>query len=299
VEVATIQSDRDHLTALFLQLKQMQQVAGVAEPNAVMNHQSDNISNDDWDNLAFDPVLTNVDSSSMSVDESPAPSHEVQITIQPFGPASIEDQIITLPSNGNSNAIYKNLEISHRVSSAEEQLNHIRNLIAEKSFQFSHVIRVSPRKGVTTRSRAAVKKLNTQIAEHCRFYAHSRSSLSILGAEPSIMNRFKILKPIDVQASTAVLNPNQPGSTSLKLSWIWQTSARNLSLLEESEINVAEQNITVIECMSFPFISIYYFSFFKFGECIGYAPEPKNCDGKKRLPLHRMKCSGLCDILFT
>ena len=50
---------------------------------------------------------------------------------------------------------------------ASEQLHHIQNLIAEKSFQFSHLIRVSPHKAVTTRARAAVKKLNDQIAEHC------------------------------------------------------------------------------------------------------------------------------------
>ena len=28
----------------------------------------------------------------------------------------------------------------------------------------------------------------------------------------------------DVKASTAIVNPNEPGSTWLKLSWIWQTA---------------------------------------------------------------------------
>lgn len=128
------------------------------------------------------------------------------------------------------------------MSTAEEQLNHIRNLIAEKSFQFSHVIRVSPRKGVTTRARAAVRKLNNQIAEHCRFYSRCRSSLVILGAETSTLSQLKVLNPVDVIASTAVLNPNEPGSTRIKLSWIWQTSARNILQYGTPLSNVAEDD---------------------------------------------------------
>ncbi|KAF8802065.1 hypothetical protein BYT27DRAFT_7113486, partial [Phlegmacium glaucopus] len=62
--------------------------------------------------------------------------------------------------------MYCELEISHRVVHADHHLNRIRELIAEKSFQFSHVIRVSPRKAVNTHSRATVKKLNLKISVH-------------------------------------------------------------------------------------------------------------------------------------
>jgi hypothetical protein len=217
-----IESERDELTALLLQLKQIQQTAGVAEPNTTILTTPDTVTIDVWDRLAFDAVLTD---AVYSVDEGPA---SLPTTHRPTGQLPIEDQIIALPSNGNASNIYRGLEITHRMSLAEEQLNQIRNLIADKSFQYSHVIRVSPRKGVTTRARAAVRKLNHQIAEHCRFYARCRSSLLILVAEPSIISRFKVLNPVDVVGSTAVLNPNQPGSTSIKLSWIWQSSSRNI-----------------------------------------------------------------------
>jgi hypothetical protein len=217
-----IESERDELTALLLQLKQIQQTAGVAEPNTTILTTSQTDTNDVWDSLAFDPVLSDADNSP---DETSA---SLPKTPNPIGQLPIEDQIIALPSNGNTSHIYRGLEITHRMSLADEQLNQIRNLIAEKSFQFSHVIRVSPRKGVTTRARAVVRKLNHQIAEHCRFYTRCRSSLLILVADPSILSRFKVLNPVDVVSSTAVLNPNQPGSTSIKLSWIWQSSARNI-----------------------------------------------------------------------
>jgi hypothetical protein len=193
-------------------------VAGVAEPNAPVPTSSDTV--DTWDDLAFDTVAT-------GTEEIPS-SQTTPNSNSNIGPVRIEDQVIAIPSNGNTNANYRNLEISHRMSMAEEQLNHIRYLIAEKSFQFSHVIRVSPRKGVTTRARAAVRKLNNIIAEHCRFYSRCRAALLILLADAPILSRYRVLNPEDIVGSTVVLNPNQPGSTSIKLSWIWQTSSSHI-----------------------------------------------------------------------
>ena len=223
IDLEVIQSEREKLMTLFLNLKQLQQVAAVAEPNAPSNSSSETI--DEWDDLAFDLVPIGPETVPSTSKVTPAPSRKSSNGI---GPIPIEDQIIALPSNGNANEIFRNLEIAHRMSTAEDLLNQIRNLIAEKSFQFSHVIRVSPRKGVTTRARAAVRKLNNEIAERSRFYTRCRSCLLILGADPSILSQFKVLSPGDVAGSTAVLNPNQPGSTTIKLSWIWQTSAKNI-----------------------------------------------------------------------
>src|SRR5271156_2790447 len=78
-------------------------------------------------------------------------------------PPQIEDELIPLPSNGHIAPAYTELEITHRIMHANHYINWIRVLIAEKSFQYSHVIRVSPRKGVNTKLRAEVKKLNVQI----------------------------------------------------------------------------------------------------------------------------------------
>ena len=52
--------------------------------------------------------------------------------------------------NGNVGLVHAQLEIQHRISHAEHHLGRIRGLIAEKSFQFSHVIRVAPHKSVNT-----------------------------------------------------------------------------------------------------------------------------------------------------
>lgn len=224
VDPQSIESERVELTALFVQLKQMQQAAGVAEPNAAIVTSSSTV--DPWDDLAFDPILS--DDDPVLPDTRPVHTPADNNHQTSTGGHPIEDQTITMCSNGNTSVNYRNLEIKHRTLMAEDQLSHIRNLIAEKSFQFSHVIRVSPRKSVTTRARAAVKKLNNQIAEHCRCYARCRSSLMILGADQSILSKFNILNPVDIVGSTAILKPNDPGSTKIKLSWIWQSSASHI-----------------------------------------------------------------------
>jgi hypothetical protein len=242
MDTLIIESERDELSTLFLQLKELQQVAGVAEPNTPIISTSNKDAIDMWDRVAFDTVSNDHDTSTTNPENITA------------GPLPIEDRIIALPSNGNTSNIYRALEIRHRISVAEDQLNHIRNLIADKSFQYSHVIRASPRKGVTTRSRAAVRKLNNQIAEHCRSYTRCRSSFLILEAEDSILFKFKVLNPSDVVGSTAVLDPNHPGSTRIKLSWIWQTSSRNIlcfagQLSDVGSENTADDLPTLLECM--------------------------------------------------
>ena len=238
----SIQSDREELSALFIQLNQIQREAGVAEPNSAVNAQSN--PTDIWDDFAFDPIQEEAE---------PVPTTSSATARLPAeGPIPIEDVVIPLPSNGNTSLVYRDLEISHRTSAADEQLNHIRNLIAEKSFQFSHVIRVAPRKGVATRSRAAVKKLNNEIAEHCRMYSRCRISLMTLGADESLLSRFKVLSPSDIAASTIIINPNDPGSTRISLSWIWQSSARHILAFtgqnNEREMQADDHN-SLLECM--------------------------------------------------
>ena len=169
IDADSIHIEWAKLSTLFLQLKQMQQEAGVAEPNAPIISSSE--ISDAWDDLAFDPVLPDANTTPISFVPEPVSFQPSRNPKHDIGPAPIEDQIIALFFNGNISANYRNLELSHHISSAEDQLDQIQNLIAEKSFQFSHVICISPCKRVTMRARSTVKKLNNQIAEHCRFYA--------------------------------------------------------------------------------------------------------------------------------
>lgn len=213
---SSIETAREQLTVLVQQLKNSMHAAGVVEIASTTAHVQEPLAQ--WDEIANEPVPGGPNAEPGGPDGLP---NDLDVSTS-TGPIQIENQIMPLPSNGNVGPEFAHLEISHRFEHANHHLNRIRDLIAEKSFQFSHVIRVAPRKAVNTRSRAEVKKINLQIAIHCRLYTRSRARLIKLGADPVTMNRLQILTVEDIKASTAIVNPNEPGSTQLRLSWIWQ-----------------------------------------------------------------------------
>ena len=115
------------------------------------------------------------------------------------------------------------MELTLRVRQALRHLNALRGAIADKSFQYSHGIRVAPRKSVRTRARSAISKLNNIISFHCRAYSKCHCAMLRLHADEGTLSRFPVLSKEDVKCSTALLNPNTPGSSNLRLSWIWKT----------------------------------------------------------------------------
>ncbi|KAF8815690.1 hypothetical protein BYT27DRAFT_7079225 [Phlegmacium glaucopus] len=123
----------------------------------------------------------------------------------------------------------RSVELSLRKQQAERYLNALREAIADKSFQFSHVMRHAPKKSVRTRARTIVGKLNDRISLYSRIYKRCRAALVLLGADEETLCRFQLL-----HASTTILDPNRPGASSLRLSWIWQTSSNQMPQSPES-----------------------------------------------------------------
>lgn len=231
-----IELAREQLTVLLRDLKSAMHDGGVVEVNGTTNLGYEPLAI--WDDIMNEPVPAGPNTMPDPVPDRPATITSPQI----------EDQLIPLPSNGNIGPEYAELEISHRITHADHHIDRIRVLIAEKSFQYSHVIRVSPRKGVNTRSRSEVKKLNLEIAVHCRLYTQCRARLIRLSADPETLNRFRILTTEDVKASTAVVNPNETGSTRLKLSWIWETAGGHRWGLASDSLNSETGGDQTSEC---------------------------------------------------
>jgi hypothetical protein len=117
----------------------------------------------------------------------------------------------------------RQLELNLRIKQATRYLAALREAVADKSFQYSHIMRSAPSNAVRTRSRTVIAKLNERISLCCRIYSRTRAAMVRLGADDKTLNSFRILLKEDVKASTAMLKPNVPGSSSLRLSWIWQT----------------------------------------------------------------------------
>lgn len=149
-------------------------------------------------------------------EENVVPDEET-ITITP------ERRPILIPSTclPKDNPLSK-IELHLRKKQANRYLTALREVIAEKSFQYTHVIRVAPRKAVVTRARNIVIKLNHRIAFYCRMYGRCRAALLRLAPDGDTIKEFRTLSKQDVRASSAVVDPNVPGSTTLSLSWIWQ-----------------------------------------------------------------------------
>jgi hypothetical protein len=154
---------------------------------------------------------------------------------------TIENRPLPLPSYRGLDKEISAIELRLRQQQASRILLSIRTTIADKLFQYSHVLRVAPCKSVKTRARSAIAKLNSKIATNGCIYTRCRSAMVRLGADASILDRYQPLTRADVKASTALLNPNIPGSSSIRLSWIWQ----NGSLLP------TESSDSLLECTFF------------------------------------------------
>lgn len=133
-----------------------------------------------------------------------------------------------LPSSHESpiHHLFRQAELDLRIKQATRYLAALRDAIAQKSFQYSHVMRSAPSKGARTRSRSAIIRITNHVSQYSRVYCRARAAMVRLGADERMLTKFKLLSRDDVKASTAILDPNIPGSSSIRLSWIWETGPR-------------------------------------------------------------------------
>lgn len=139
-----------------------------------------------------------------------------------------EHMPLGLPSNGTVGPAHKALELKFRKKKANALLDEIRNLIADKSFKYTDQIRAAPRKGVRTRAQTSILDLDRHLSFLCQAYTWSHEKMIHLGIDASTEEIYRPLTKEDVKCSTAVLKPNQKGSTKLRLSWIWQSVDRRI-----------------------------------------------------------------------
>lgn len=183
---------------------------------------SEFIPHDD-DLATFDPDVDPAESGKSGPVLDPHPA-ETSAILSP------ERRPIMLPSTCLNHPL-RAMELSLRKQQATRYLDALRGAIADKSFQYSHIMRNAP-KSVRTRARAAVAKMNSRIAMYCRIYTRCRSAMVRLGADQQTLQIFQVLTTDHIKASTAIRDPNQIGASSLKLSWIWGSG---LSLSDDAE----------------------------------------------------------------
>ena len=60
----------------------------------------------------------------------------------------------------------------------------------------------------------AIIRITDQVAHYSKVYCRAWAALVQLEADETTLNKFKVLTREDVKASTAILDPNIPGSSS-------------------------------------------------------------------------------------
>jgi hypothetical protein len=237
----TVERSRLQLSTLFAQLPQLQANAGVTSLAAAPAPQALDASPAPpaFDDTQFEDEMEDISS------ENPDPVAQSPVPVP-------EQQMLHLPSNRNVTGNLGPVELRLRKQQAKKHLTKLRELIADKSFQYSHVIRDAPRKAVSTRARTVVKNLNMEIAHCARLYNHCRSRLMLLGADAYTLDIFRHLSYQDIKASTAILDPNTPGSTQICLSWIWQSKQTiSASILAGAGSDIVDP-ASITECEYYP-----------------------------------------------
>ena len=137
-----------------MKLKQLQDSAGVMEITPASRDFDENEEE-------FDDVGESASASDSISSQRPSRNSE---------PIGVERERLTLPSNGNVHGIAVQIELHHRIMQARRQVNRLRDIIADISFQYSHVIRGSGRKSVRTTAQKWVKHLHNDLVLQAQIY---------------------------------------------------------------------------------------------------------------------------------
>lgn len=238
-EVDTIEQLRSTMGMFMTTLWELQAAAGIASINIPISSTSE-------EECHFDSLVEEPEEGAPSSDVPAVPRSANALHVA-ADPLPIERQSIPFPSNGRIPNAFRDLEISARMRVADQQLARLRDLIADISFQYSHVIRAAPRKSLRLRGLAKVRMLNIQIVQHARIYSCCQVAFTQLNCGENIRSRYPPLRKNDLRASTAILNPNIPGASTLKLSWIWYTGERRAIVATNPPLGMHNEAM-LLEC---------------------------------------------------
>lgn len=158
-KIQTIEKLRHALTPLLNQLALLQ-CAAIGTTAVRQNQQATKLATIQTDN---EEMLTYWDDLDDAVDEQLI-SKNISGTLAP------ENVKIGLPSNGNISPVYKATELVHQKQQAQNQLQQIQSLIADKSFQYTEHIWGAPRKCVCTWARTTIMEKERDLSFVCQVY---------------------------------------------------------------------------------------------------------------------------------
>ena len=128
--------------------------------------------------------------------------------------------------NANSAQDLADAELRLLVGQLNNSLHYIRIALGHKSYLFRNNIRAARTQRLKTRAWGEVHAVESTVQHHARVYSHARRSIVDLGAEASLLDRYKILQRQDLRIDTAVIAPSVRGQRNESLPWFWSMDVR-------------------------------------------------------------------------
>ena len=112
-------------------------------------------------------------------------------------------------------------ELRLREGQLNDSLHHIRIALGHKSYLFRNNVRPAWTQRLKTRAWGEVHAVESTVQHHARVYNRARQSIVDLGAEASLLDRYKVLERQDLRTDTTVIAPNVRGQRNKSLPWFW------------------------------------------------------------------------------
>jgi hypothetical protein len=117
-------------------------------------------------------------------------------------------------------------ELRLREGQLNDSLHHIRIALGHKSYLFRNDVRPARTQRLKTRAWAEVHAVESTVQHHARVYNRARQSMLDLGADASLLDRYKVLERQDLRIDTAVIASNVRGQRNRPLPWFWSLDVR-------------------------------------------------------------------------
>jgi hypothetical protein len=134
---------------------------------------------------------------------------------------------LCLPSNLHRSAVETSgdkllfAELKLRESQAANALYQIRISLGHKAFLFRKNLRLATGTKQKTRAWKEVYSVEAQVKHQARVYRLARRIMVRLGASKELLATYQELRSDELKATTALLDPKQPGQRNKALAWFW------------------------------------------------------------------------------
>ena len=128
--------------------------------------------------------------------------------------------------NENSAQDLADAELRLQVGQLNSSLHYIRIALGHKLYLFRNNIRAARTQRLKMRAWGEVHAVESTVQHHARVYSRARRSIVDLGAEASLLDRYKILERRDLRIDTAVIAPSVRGQRNESLPWFWSMDVR-------------------------------------------------------------------------